>query len=376
LTGDSYRDPGYPLFLAGWMKIFPQWNLWYPAVLLSQGFLGTLSVVFALCLSRRWMPYRWLAAAGILMAIWPHSVSIGSFIMSESLSGFLCLLALLLLGKATDQKGVTWSVASGICFGLAALTNAILLPFAPIVGVYLAIRRYIGVSMLGALLAGAIILPAAWMTRNALLPPSPDASTTRALSTLVLGSWPHFYKDLQASLDGQPEGIAAIKLIDDQLDLVAANPKAGVDQLAKRMSAHPMKYAYWYLIGKPTLLWDWSIRIGMGDIYIYPTRQSPFENNAVYRSIIAICHTINYPIFIFMIFGVLMAFFSRERSPASLTAAALLLTYTTFIYSVLQAEPRYSVAYRPLEILLAIFAIHKVKSYLTSINEKHKMRKS
>src|SRR6185312_9379535 len=25
LIGDSFRDPGYPFFLAGWMKVFPQW---------------------------------------------------------------------------------------------------------------------------------------------------------------------------------------------------------------------------------------------------------------------------------------------------------------------------------------------------------------
>ena len=36
LTRDSYRDPGYPFFLAGWMKVFTQWDNWYAAVLLSQ----------------------------------------------------------------------------------------------------------------------------------------------------------------------------------------------------------------------------------------------------------------------------------------------------------------------------------------------------
>ena len=28
LIGDSYRDPGYSLFLAGWMEIFPRWDAW------------------------------------------------------------------------------------------------------------------------------------------------------------------------------------------------------------------------------------------------------------------------------------------------------------------------------------------------------------
>jgi hypothetical protein len=370
LVGDSYRDPGYPVFLAVWMKIFPQWDQWYPAVLLSQGILASLSAVFALCLSRRWMPFWWLAVAGIIMAIWPHSVSIGSFIMSESLSGFLCLLGLLLLSKALDRQSISWATASGIGFALGALTNAVLLPFAPLLGLYFAYRRYISLGMLAGLMAGAIILPAAWMTRNALLPPSPNSSATRALGNLVIGSWPHFYKDLQASLKDDPQGIAAIKLVSNEIDLISSSPKAGFVHLAKRMSADPMEYAHWYFISKPVLLWDWGIRIGAGDIYIYPTRNSPFKDNAIYRTIIAICHTINYPIFILMILGGLVAILPRHRITPSLTAAVLLLICVSATYIILQAEPRYSIAYRPMEILLAIFAIYRVNEWIASRNKK------
>jgi hypothetical protein len=34
------------------------------------------------------------------------------------------------------------------------------------------------------------------------------------------------------------------------------------------------------------------------------------------------------------------------------------LAYVTVVYSILQAEPRYSIPFRPLEILLAVTALH------------------
>ena len=41
---DSFRDPGYPAFLAAWMEIFPHWDNWYAAVLLSQAKIGRAHV--------------------------------------------------------------------------------------------------------------------------------------------------------------------------------------------------------------------------------------------------------------------------------------------------------------------------------------------
>jgi len=367
LVGDSYRDPGYPLFLAGWMEFFPQWDAWYPAVLLSQGLLSALSVVFALCIGRRWMPMRWLAGAGLLMAIWPHSVSMSSFILSETLFGFLCLLSLFFLSHALHRRSVVWAMASGFGFALSALTNAVLLPFAPLLGLYFAYRRYITASMLAGLLAGAMILPAAWTARNALLPPSyGDSSAGRALDTFVMGSWPTFYQALQASAKNDPVAVATISHVAQEITLIQSDLGAGVVEIAQRMGHRPVEYARWYL-SKPALLWGWNIRVGQGDIYVYPTRNSPFKDNALYRIVIAVCHTLNSLLFLLMIAGGIVALWPRQHVPRSLVASTLLLVFVTAVYSVLQAEPRYSIPYRPLEILLATFAVYRGSLWLVSM---------
>jgi hypothetical protein len=364
LIGDSYRDPGYPLFLAAWLEIFPQWGSWYPAVLLSQGLLSALSVILALLVGRQWMPMRWLAGAGLLMAIWPHSVSIGSFILSETLFGFLCLLSLFLLDRALRQHSAAWATASGLGFALGALTNAVLLPFAPLLGLYFAYRRYISARMLAGLLAGAMILPAGWMVRNVLLPPSyGDSSAGRALDTLVIGSWPNFYEALQASMKNDPAAIATIARVTQEMTLIQSDLGSGVAEIARRMSNHPVEYARWYL-SKPALLWGWDIRMGQGDIYVYPTRNSPFEDNIVCRMIIALCHALNPLLFILMIAGGVVALWPRMRNPRSLMASTLILVFVTAVYTALQSEPRYSIACRPLELMLAVFATYRGSLWL------------
>lgn len=359
LVGDSYRDPGYPLFLAGWMEIFPQWGPWYIAVLLSQGLLSALSVVLALCLGRQWMPIRWLAGAGLLMAVWPHSVSMSSFILSETLFGFFCLLSLFLLTQALRRRSAAWATASGLGFALGALTNAVLLPFAPLLGLYFAFRRYITARMLAGLLVGALALPAAWMVRNVLLPPAyGDSSAGRALDTLVIGSWPNYYQIYEASLKNDPAAVATINRVIQEISLINYDQRAGIIEIAQRMQSHPIEYARWYL-SKPALLWGWDIRVGMGDIYVYPTRNSPFQNNIVYRAVIALCHAFNPLLFILMIAGWIAVLWPRQQPPGSLLASTLILVFVTAVYTVLQSEPRYSIACRPLEILLATFALHR-----------------
>jgi hypothetical protein len=370
LVGDSYRDPGYPLFLAGWLKLSPQWDAWYSAVLMSQGLLSALSVVLALCLGRRWMPMRWLAAAGILMAIWPHSVSIGSFLLSETLFGFLCLLGMFLLDQALHRRSAAWATTSGLGFALGALTNAVLLPFAPLLGLYFACRRQIGAAMFAGLLAGALILPTAWMTRNALLPPSPtNSSTGRALNNFIVGSWPTFPQIYQAAMKNDAVSVAALKSIALETTLIQSDPRAGVAEFMQRMRNHPFEYARWYL-SKPALLWDWDIRIGQGDIYVYPTRNSPFKDNALYRTVIAVCHALNTLLFLLMVAGGIVALWPRQLVPRSLVAATLLLAFVTAVYSLLQAEPRYAIPYRPLEILLATFAAYRGCRWLSSMRTK------
>ena len=360
---DSFRDPGYPVFLAAWMKIYAQWDYWYAAVLLSQAFLSSLTVVLTVALARHWMPGAWLALASALMSIWPHSVAMSSYLLSETLFGFLAALGLFLLRIALERRSARWGATSGIAFALAALTNAILIPFAPMLAAYLHIRKKASRTLCAALAIATIAIVGPWMLRNSLLPAgaSQSSSSGRALINLVQGSWPSYHLAYQAAMRHEPLGIVVSAAIDREIATVQSAPWAGLALIAHRMANQPGNYVWWYL-SKPALLWDWDIRIGQGDIYVYPTGNSPFKTEPVFRAVTAVCRALNRWLFVLASAGALLALLPKAQTSPERAAAALLLLFITLVYSALQAEPRYSVPFRGLEIVLAAYAASRASA--------------
>ena len=355
--GDSFRDPGYPLLLAGWMKIFSQWDIWYATLLIFQALLSAMTVVLLLCLGRRWMPVRWLAAAGLLMAVWPHSVAMSGNLLSETLYGFLCACGLFLLSMALARKSPGWTAASGLGLSLAALTNAVLLPFAFLLAVYMLLRRQFSAAMFTSFVVASLAVTAPWTIRNAMLPSGHSSSTDRALTNLVQGSWTTYHIAYQAKAAGSPEHNALMAPIDQETAAIQQDFGNGLSQMWDRMAKQPGTYVRWYLY-KPFMLWDWSVRVGQGDIYVFPTRHSPFETRVAYRLVAAICRALNPWLFILAIAGCLLALMPKQQSHAEIGAAGLMCLFVTGVYSVLQADPRYSVPYRGLEIMLAVFSVY------------------
>lgn len=358
LAGDSFRDPGYPAFLAGWMKLFGQWDSWYSAVLLSQALLSALTVVFMLCLGRHWMPLRWLAVAGVLMAVWPHSVAMCSYLLSEILFGFLVALGLLLLSIALERRSAGWAVAGGIGLSAAALTNAILLPVALLLALYLFVRRQMTLTMFAGLVIAALAVTTPWAIRNSLLPPSDASSSGRAMANLVQGSWPSYHSAYQAAMKHDPDGIVVMAAIDREMAVIQSDPLTGLSLIGRRMAGSPGSYIRWYL-SKPILLWGWNIRMGQGDVYVYPTRDSPFKVNPIYRAVEAITHSLNPWLLVLALVGGLLAMLPGHQILPGIAATTLTLVFVTTVYSVLQAEPRYAIPFRGPEIMLAVFAAYQ-----------------
>src|SRR5690606_8735985 len=144
LVPDSYRDPGYPFLVATLMRLLGG-EAWYPVLLQLQAVLGAATVGLTLALGRRWMTAPWLAAGGILMALWPHSIAITSYFLTETLAGFLSVLWLWLL--ATVGRHWRGALLAGLVAGMAGLVNAVLLPAAAVVAVLLWITGKVGRGM-------------------------------------------------------------------------------------------------------------------------------------------------------------------------------------------------------------------------------------
>lgn len=379
----NYRDPGFPLLLAFWMKLVGNQALWYAAVLLTQAALSALTVPLATQLGRRWLDWRWAVAAGILMAVWPHNVAIASDLLSETLFGFLCALAMFLVARACDRRSIGWAIAAGVAFSAAALTNAVLLPFGVLLALYLAWRKMAPRRVWLALCISAVLLPGAWAVRNHQLPPDPSgqSSTDRALQNLVQGSWPAYHAAYTALSHKDMRGAPVFIAIDTEYQLLRRSPVTGARVILHRLGQHPFHYLAWYALEKPWVLWDWDIRVGWNDIYVYAVKDSPFDTQPAMRALEAVCHTIN-PLLAALMLATLIVALVRWRhrggwpggGRAAFESVLLLLVYVTIVYSVLQSEPRYSIAFRPFEMLLAMTSCGLLASLVARIRRRQVAR--
>jgi hypothetical protein len=349
VTPNTFRDPGYPTLLAGWMLLTSDFDHWYGGVLLTQALLGALSVTLTLLAVRSRLPNIALAVTGLLMAVWPHSISITSYVLTETQTGFLCAAGLLCLREALEHRRTGLLILTGIIFGMAALTNAVLAPFGILAAAALLCTKFLTRRQAATLALASLLLPAVWSVRG-LTVTSPASSTYRAAMNLVQGSWPSYHEDYQRSQKGNAAATKNIAAMDAEMDTFKTSKWDGLVGIGKRMANEPLHYVSWYA-SKPMLLWAWDIKIGQGDIYVYPTINSPFNMLATWKAILMTCYMLNPFVLLGAALGVMVALVRRNAGiDVSLAALTLLVT---LVYGILQSEPRYSIPFRNVEIALA-----------------------
>jgi hypothetical protein len=296
--------------------------------------------------------------------VWPHLVVFSTTLLSETLFAFALLLAWLLVARAQAADSPRQAAVAGVVAGLATLVNPLLALLPPVVAAVLGLRRQWRCA--AAYLLLFVLVDGAWSVRNAV---AVDGSSglQRAQINLVQGSWPSFLSAMNFR-DKHPAAQEYVDVVVAESERMHADPAATFAAMGARFRGEPGLYARWYLYDKPLLLWDWSIRIGYGDIYYHGTLRSPYERMPVLIAMRAACLALNPVLLALAVLATLAVAWRavRRRWPAGAAAAApqfaplvvaLCFVYVTAIHAVLQGEPRYAVAYRPLEFLLAVSAL-------------------
>jgi 4-amino-4-deoxy-L-arabinose transferase-like glycosyltransferase len=369
---DGFRDPGYPTFLGAIMVVSDSTESWYRSVLLLQALLGTLTVAGVIHLGLRLLPSWAALAAGMLAAIWPHHVTASGYLLTETLFGFLLVAALCLLIEAARRKALAWWILAGLAFGLAASVNAVATPFALGLGAMLLWRRLVDWRAAAALVLAALLMPTLWQIRSMGLEGT-LRSSDRATMNLVQGSWPEYRLAWQAArIRNEPEGYRVLEQVHREIDLLRDDPPAGWRSIRERIGSDPATHARWYLYQKPLLFWGWGVEIGDGDIFIFPTKNAPFADQPALNGLRVALKRINpvisgATVVLLLVAGAMLW---RRESASNLgraestrqvgfSAVTLTLLMGMLVYWVLQAEPRYAIPFRPLQMLfLLLMAAH------------------
>lgn len=360
LVPDSFRDPGYPSFLAALLMPLGATETWYRAVLLTQAVLGALTAGLTVLVGRRWLS-EWLAGgAGVMAALWPHNVVISGFVLSETIFGFMVMLAVWLGCRAFDSNSRMRWLGTGLAFGTAAMVNATITPFASLLALLLLTRRRAAPSLALALLCGSLVLPGLWAARSWSIDDDKSPGS-RVMLNFVQGSWPEYHDAYIRALGHDATAQEIMRTIGDEQQLALRLPGAGLAVVGERLRKEPLRYLAWYA-WKPALLWAWSIRMGWGDIYPYPVLHSVYLSNPAMRLVESLCFALN-PLLFLLMAGAILQLLVRPVMTATnsgLQVIALLVLFETLVYSALQSEPRYSIPLRPLEMVLAAVALQSI----------------
>jgi hypothetical protein len=375
VVSDSYRGPGYPALLAATMVVAGHADLplregpngrnalgydsdsWMRIALVVQSIIGAISVWLVIAIGRLWLP-PWAAfAAGLLTALWPHLVTFTGVLLSETLFCFGLLLSCWLLCRAQAALSRGAMAAAGSAWGLTYLVNPIVALFPLVLAPFIAMRS--GKILALIFLGGFALAPSVWTLRNN-LETSGSGALQRIEENFVQGSWPDFLVAFNTRFSDKISG-QIIDAVERETQQLKDSPREGIGAIASRLMQDPAYYLGWYFARKPFLLWDWHLRVGAGDIYFLPVQHSAFERIPVLSAVRTVFRVLNPLLFLLGLLAcvaiLLVAPARGTRPPFGALTLGLLSVYLTGMHVILQAEPRYSIPYRPAEILLAITMI-------------------
>lgn len=362
-TPDSYRGPGYPLLVALSMLIGGEDN-WYRHLLFWQALMGALSAGLTMAIARYWLTFPYVIAAGLLMAVWPHTVTLSGLVLTETFFGVTTLLGIYVLGAALKRNHVFLFVLSGLVFGYAALINPMILLFPILIStLLLAFHRKYAVLFL----VCALVLPTSWAMRGASLE-SGRSSSERLMENVLAGMEPEWdYTHTPAVKEARARLASGI-------ETYKQDPSEVVELIFTRIMTDPALYAKWYFIGKPLRFWQWSM-LGEGDIYVYTPIATTFQIHPLYRGIASLCASLNPWLtgasFLYVLtFVVTQGRQGAGKREAHLTLVVAIFVYATALHTALTPDPRYATPFRPYEIMLALSFVALVLDHLKKSRQR------
>jgi len=355
---DAKRSPGYPLFLTFFLSdSADSFDAIAKPVAIAQGLISVITIFFAIGFFRGFLSWPWACGAAMMVAISPHLITINVNVMSESLFTFLLVVFCFCIRQLAKRKTWQWALLSGLAFGGALLIRPTLQYFLvfllPAFFVFFPRRDAIRFGIL--LIAGFMLCYGPWMARNMITPIAKSEFDFAAFS-IQKGMYPGLMHNDDPRTYGFPNHF------DPQFDQNKTMASA-VDEVFSRLRNEPMKYLQWFIIGKPSMLLSWGIVVGKGDIFIYPLRASPYQDNGVFRLTRELMLYIHWPVVILALLVAVFVWTGRSQSllgDNGLIVArfsSLVLAYFILVHMAGTPLPRYAIPIKPVIYGLALLGL-------------------
>jgi 4-amino-4-deoxy-L-arabinose transferase-like glycosyltransferase len=359
----SFITPGYPLFLAAIFAITKSINATYHIALFLQAILGAISVYLTFLIALRILPYWASIAAGVFAAISPHLIVSTGYLLTETQFAFFLVSSTFILISAFNNPSKKRFFAYGILVGCAALTRPVALLLPVIAVLPLLMRKEAKINRaqsIALLMLGFIVILSPWYIWSAYHP----TTQSNAKTVFAYGTYPDFiYKTEQ--LKGYPNRE------DPEFNAMRSDIFYALKILKERAANEPMKYFYWYFVGKPVSYWSWSIIQGMGGPFIYSVKKTFYDKSTLAKITFNFMKYAHFVLVGILLIGIVstLIFQIKTRSVRWPDQAALfvllILFYATLIHSLLASLPRYSIPFQYFMYIGSLFYLVQTIKYIS-----------
>jgi 4-amino-4-deoxy-L-arabinose transferase-like glycosyltransferase len=355
---DAYRPPGLPLLIAAVTNQIANARHVIERVQSTNVALGVATVALIFLAAAAVLPLPAAIIAGLLVACSPHLVSFTTYVLTETPAAFLVALLLAIAAIGIPSQRATRGVfflGLGAIVGCLSLFRPAFLAFAPLLSLAFPDRRDKWRSLIFGCLGAAIVV-APWFIRNALNVPRTDAPSLLAAAVLE-GSYPGLIYDGNKATF--PYGGQRDPIFNETQKSVART----LEVVARKIADDPVAMTRWYLIEKPVFLLQWDNIDGVGDVFIYPVRSTPFNTDMLFKLVHGAYHYSHYVVLILAAIGAVTVWLLSETAQVApskrpvLRIASLLFVFLYLIHIPFVVATRYSVPVFPVIYLLAVFAI-------------------
>ena len=350
---DAYRPPGVPLIFAAVMSQRSSAAEVVTRMQTLNVIFGAVTVASIFATAAAILPLSAAIAVGLLVACSPHLVSFAVYALSETPATFLVAALLALSAISTPSlRGlrVVFFLALGTTVGCLSLFRPAFLAFAPFLALaYPELRDKRHCLLFGCL--GAALIVAPWFIRNAVNVSHTEAPSLLA-ATMLEGSYPGFvYQGNKATFPYGGRSDPAFSKIEKSVPLT-------VNEVTRKIVADPIAMATWYLFEKPVYLFQWDNIDGVGDIFIYTVRSTPFHDQILFQTIRSAFHYCHLPMLILALIGAVVAWIVPDSNKhPTLRMASLMLPFIYLVHIPFFVAARYAVPIYPAMYLLAVYAV-------------------
>jgi 4-amino-4-deoxy-L-arabinose transferase-like glycosyltransferase len=363
---DAAAAPVFPFFVAAFLGA--QWQAGTAAdvyaslrpVLFMQTLLSSLVVLLVYGIGRQFLAIGPALGAALLTAISPHLINANIYLLTESLFTVLFWLSLWLLVRSLAPESRRAGLLAAVVLGLAALTRSVVqyLPF--LLAVFFIMRSPASWRRWGGFTGVFLLVFATWGIRN-LVVTGAFSDPQGMTATIQHGSYPDF------TYPGLPESRGMPYRYDPEMTLATPLPES-LAIIARRALAMPGDYLWWYTLGKPLALFTWhpvpfdtgdARLLTEGDIFIYPTAQTPYAGHPLFKATYLISYMVYRPLLLLAGLAMLLAWLPACRSfwgesLIGMRLLSLILLYVIGIHMIGAPFPRYAIPFQPLLYLLAL----------------------